>query len=285
VKRKIIKYILLLIILFCGSLASAQTASISIFPAEIRQGDPFMAQIDGAEISSVKKITFNGKKKGVFMYQDKPSALVGIDLNQKAGTYKLVAELSDGSIVEKNVEVVLRDKKEIPLGIPQKLGGNTKASQKKLVTTLNTEWKSLIGLKTNSKALWTEKFILPLKETSVGSPYGNSRKTGEYSIPHKGVDYRAKEGTDVLSVNRGVVRVAKTYRNYGKTVVIDHGLGLSSSYLHLSKMKVKVGEVVPKGKVIGLAGETGYATGPHLHFGIRINDITIDPVKFFELFK
>ena len=153
-------------VLACGTSVSSQTASISIFPSEIRQGDPFMAQIDGAEISSIKKITFNGKKRGIFMYQEKPSALVGIDLNQKPGTYKLVAEFSDGSIVEKNVEVVLRDKKEIPLGIPSKLGGNTKASQEKLVTTLNTEWKSLIGLKTNSKALWTEKFILPLKETS-----------------------------------------------------------------------------------------------------------------------
>ena len=68
----------------------------------------------------------------------------------------------------------------------------------------------------------------------VTAPYGNSRKTGEYSIPHKGADYRAKDGTEIMALNRGVVRIAQTFRNHGKTIVIDHGQGLMSFYLHLS---------------------------------------------------
>jgi murein DD-endopeptidase MepM/ murein hydrolase activator NlpD len=88
-----------------------------------------------------------------------------------------------------------------------------------------------------------------------------------------------------MAVNRGVVRIAANYRNYGKSIFIDHGLELVSYYLHLSKYKVKVGDVVERGQVIGLSGHTGYTLGAHLHLGIKINEITIDPVNFFELFK
>ena len=286
-QRKIITYILL-IILFYGSLVFAQTAQtvfISFFPEEIRQGDPFMAQIDGAKISSIKKLTFNGKKMGILLYQEKPTALIPVDLNKKAKTYELRAELTDGNIIKKDVVIVQRDKKETPLGIPEKLGGNTKASQNKLVSTLNADNKKLAGLRTNGKSLWKEKFIAPLRQIVVTSPYGNSRKTGEYAIPHKGTDYKAPEGTEILAINRGVVRFAKTLRNHGKTIVIDHGQGVMSFYLHLSKFKVKKGVVVERGKVIALSGATGYTLGAHLHFGLRINDIAIDPEKFFELFK
>ena len=244
-----------------------------------------MVQIDGAEISIIKKLSFAGKKIHVFMYQGKPTALVGVDLNKKPGAYPLALELSDGTVVKKDIEVEKRDKTETPLGIPEKLGGNTKASQDKLVASLNEDNKSLAGLRTNAKTLWTEAFMFPLKQMAVTSPYGNGRLTGEYSIPHKGTDYKAKVGTEVAAVNRGVVRVVKAFRNHGKTIVIDHGMGLMSYYLHLSSYKVKVGDVVKKGQIIALSGQTGYAVGPHLHLGIRIGDIAIDPEKFFELFK
>lgn len=219
------------------------------------------------------------------MYIGKPSGLVAIDLNKKPGDYALIAEMVNGEIIKNIVNVGKRGIVEESLGIPEKLGGNTKASQDKLVTTLVEDKKSVTGLRTNIKALWTKKFISPLQQIYITSPYGYSRKTGEYSIPHKGVDYRAKEGTEVMAVNRGVVRIAASYRNYGKSIFIDHGLGLVSYYLHLSKYKVKVGDVVERGQVIGLSGHTGYTLGAHLHLGIKINEITIDPVKFFELFK
>ncbi len=286
-QRIILSIFIFTAILLSGNTTTfAQTASLLVFPAEIRQGDPLLVQIEGVtDVALIKKVTFANKKLGIFMYQGKPSALFGVDLNKKAGTYELILELTDGNIIKKNVEIVKRDKTETPLGIPEKLGGNTKKSQDTLVTTLNEDNKKLIGIRTNVKSLWNEKFIPPLKQIYITAPYGNSRKTGEYSIPHKGVDYRAKEGTEVTSINRGVVRVVTTLRNHGKTIVIDHGQGVMSFYLHMSKFKVKIGDVVKRGQVIGLSGATGYTLGAHLHLGIRINDIAIDPEKFFELFK
>jgi len=287
VNRKIIALNLFFIpTLLYGTVAAfAQTASLSFSPAQIIQGEPLLVQIDGATNISVKKMTFDGMAIGVLMYQGKPTALVGIDLNKKQGAYELAVELSDGQILKKIVDVGERQKIEAPLDIPQKLGGNTRESQKKLITTLADENKSLANLRTGTKAFWTEKFIPPLKQILVTDEYGYSRKTGSYSIPHKGVDYRAEEGTPVMALNRGVVRVGNTYRNYGKTIVVDHGLGLMTFYMHLSKIKVSGGELVKRGQIIGLSGRTGYAEKPHLHLTVRINGASIDPVKFLELFR
>ena len=271
---------------FCVSLAGATEKSLKIIPEQIIQGGPFLAVIEEIkDISAVKKITFDGETVGVFSYQNKPTALVGVDLKKKAGNYDLVVQFSDGQSIKKVVNVGAREKVETPLGIPEKLGGNTKESQNKLVATLAEENKSLANLRTGKKAFWMEKFAYPLSQIVVTDVYGYSRKTGEYSIAHKGVDFRAKEGTPVMAINRGIVRVAKSYRNYGKVVVIDHGLGLMTFYLHLSKIKVNEGELVKLGQAIGLSGQTGYVLSPHLHLSVRINNNSIDPIKFFELFK
>ena len=86
-------------------------------------------------------------------------------------------------------------------------------------------------------------------------------------------------------MNAGVVRIAQKFPTYGNTVVIDHGLGVMTFYMHLSKIKVVKGQAVALGKEIGLSGHTGYAEQPHLHLTIRINGISIDPMKFMTFFQ
>lgn len=270
---------------FTTTTVSAQTASLSIFPLQVMQGEPIMIQVDGKNASEIKKITFDGKKLGVFTYQGKPTALYGVDLNKKTGEYEVFAEFSDGSTARTAIIVNERKKVEAPLSIPAKLGGDTPASQTKLVSTLASENKELSVIHTGTKAFWKTAFAPPLKEVFITDEYGYSRKTGVYTIAHKGADYRAEDGTPVTAMNRGVVRVAKTYRNYGKTIVVDHGLGLMTFYMHLSKIYVNVGELVLPGQIIGKSGQTGYAEMPHLHLTVRIGGISIDPVKFMELFK
>src|SRR6185369_10900218 len=266
--------------------APLKPATFSVSPNIIYQGDPFLVQInDLNDLATIKKLSFDGKRAEIMAYKNIPTSLIGVDLNKKAGTYELSAEFLNGSIVKKNIVVGLRDKIEAPLGIPEKLGGNTSASADKLVATVNEDNKSLVGIKTEGEALWSEPFVPPLEQIFVTAPYGNSRKTGAYSIPHKGVDYRAQEDTEVFATNRGVVRITQTFRNHGQTIVIDHGEGLQSYYLHLSKINVNVGDMVERGQVIGLSGSTGYALGPHLHFSVRINDVAIDPVRFLKLFQ
>lgn len=270
----------------CVYYAGANEKDLKIFPGRVIQGEPMMVVIEGVkDVSTVKKITFGGEPLGVFMYQNKPTALIGVDLRKKTGDYDLIIQFFDGQSIKKIINVGAREKVEAPLGIPEKLGGNTKESQNKLIATLAEENKSLANIRTGEKAFWTEKFSYPLSQIIVTDIYGYSRKTGEYSIAHKGTDLRAKEGTPVRAMNRGVVRIARTYRNYGKVIVVDHGLGLMSFYLHLSKIKINEGELVKRGQTIGLSGQTGYVLSPHLHLSVRINNNSIDPIKFLDLFK
>lgn len=264
---------------------AASDAVISFEPQLLIQGDPVMVQIIGVPKSSVKGISFGGKALKVLNYSGKPTAFSAIDLSGRTGTTTIKARLSDGEILLEDVIVFPRQKSEATLGIPEKLGGDTASSQKTLVDTLAAENAELAALHTGTKAFWTMPFGYPVENPVVTDTYGYTRLTGSYSISHKGTDYRAPIGTPVLAMNRGVVRLAKTFRNYGNAIVIDHGLGLMTLYMHLSKLKVKEGELVTKGQAIGLSGDSGYAAKPHLHLSVRINGVSIDPEVFMSFFK
>lgn len=265
---------------------NAEDVYISIKPEHIIQGDPIMITLDGLnDVSKIKSIKLGTSVLKPFVYDGAVRAMYGVDINKQIGSYTITVKLNDGNSITKDIVIEPRKKIEAPLGIPEKLGGNTVSSQKKLIDTLALENLSLLNLRTGTKSFWKEAFRYPVANPVVTDDYGYLRQTGAYTIVHKGTDFRAEEGTKVYAMNRGVVRVAKTYRNYGKTIVVDHGLGVMTFYMHLSKINVAVGNLVKPGQVIGLSGKTGYAESPHLHLTVRINDISIDPVTFMGFFK
>jgi len=274
--------LLLLCVFFSVQYANAAVSSIAISPEIVFQGDPILITITDKQLP--KAITFGGEPISAFFHSGNPAALIGIDLKKPAGNYNLRITLQNGEKIVKTVHISKREKYEAPLGIPAKLGGNTTASAVNLVNTLAQENQILNKLKTGTKAFWTEKFRAPVANPIITDPYGYTRNTVGYSIAHKGTDFRAPEGTEVLAMNRGVVRVARTFRNYGKTIVVDHGLGLQTLYMHLSKIYVNEGELVLPGQLIGRSGQTGYAEKPHLHLSVKIKGVSIDPVKFLALF-
>ena len=94
---------------------------------------------------------------------------------------------------------------------------------------------------------------------------------------HKGVDFKAKRGTQVHAAGPGVVTVARRRGTYGKLVIISHGMGLETRYAHLHRIKVEEGQFVPAGALIALVGSTGRSTGPHLHFEVRQFGEPVDP--------
>lgn len=264
--------------------AHTEKPFISFSPESVTQGEPLMIQVNPSG-TSVKSMTFGGVPVRLFKYKNKVTGLVGIELNKMTGVYAVNVELSDGHIISSNVEVVKKQIKTAPFKIPEKLGGNTTVSQKDLISTLAEENSAFKKLKTGTKIWWISDFAPPLASPKVSDEFGYHRQLGSMIMAHKGVDYSAKEGTKVMATNDGIVRLVGDYRNYGKTIIIDHGLGVLSFYLHLSDARVKVGEFVLKGQTIGFSGETGYADSPHLHFSIRIYGVSVDPVKFLELFK
>lgn len=134
----------------------------------------------------------------------------------------------------------------------------------------------LFSLRTNSS------FSLPLAPPLADAPPGRNFGTrrlfnGEPRSAHGGVDYRAKVGTPVLATEGGLVVLAAHHFFAGKSVFVDHGAGLLSMYMHLSRIDVRAGRRVARGERLGLTGATGRVTGPHLHFGFRWRGARVDP--------
>ena len=99
---------------------------------------------------------------------------------------------------------------------------------------------------------------------------------------HKGVDFSAPQGTDVFVTGDGVVKsVKRSHRGYGNTIEVDHGYGYTTFYAHLKSFKVKKGQKVKRGEVIGAVGNTGKSTAPHLHYEVRKNGRTVNPIYYF----
>ncbi|MEK7227558.1 MAG: M23 family metallopeptidase [Patescibacteria group bacterium] len=255
--------------------------SLSIRPENPIQGEPVLVSVKNLSgTSMIRSVVFNDKPLGVF----DNSALIGIDLRQTTGSYPIILTLSDGRTIKRNLTVGTRTIVKAPLGIPQKLGGNTPEAEGKLLNSLVKEGIIINSVKSGPAKLWSGKFRYPLNgEIIITDVYGYSRITGGSTIAHKGTDFRAATGTPVYAMNSGKVAFTDYLRNYGNTIIIDHGLGLMTIYMHLSEIDVKVGDMVEKGKLIGKSGDTGYVLGPHLHITVRINGISIDPMKFMAL--
>ncbi len=127
------------------------------------------------------------------------------------------------------------------------------------------------------------RFVLPASG-EVNSSFGERRVFNEkHNSTHGGVDITEPYGAAVKASNSGRVVLASDLYFSGKTVIIDHGLGVFTVYCHFSKIRVKRGESVRKGDIIGEVGATGRATGPHLHWGMKIFGKSVDPFSLLSL--
>jgi murein DD-endopeptidase MepM/ murein hydrolase activator NlpD len=130
---------------------------------------------------------------------------------------------------------------------------------------------------------WRGSFAPPV-EASISDVFGVERVfNGSVQSTHQGLDFRVPSGTSIAAVNSGRVILARSLFFEGNCVVIDHGQGLLTLYLHLSKFLVKEGDDVNKGQAIGLSGGTGRATGPHLHLAVRWQGLYLDPQVLLKL--
>ncbi len=125
---------------------------------------------------------------------------------------------------------------------------------------------------------------------SLSAPLGNPVVTSTFGYRvhpifndrrlHTGLDFRASSGTPIMAARSGEVVFAGWRGGYGNCTIIDHGGGLATLYAHQSAIRVAAGDVVSRGQVIGAAGSTGYATGPHLHYEVRVNGVPADPLPY-----
>lgn len=140
------------------------------------------------------------------------------------------------------------------------------------------------------EALWEGDFILPVSGRITGA-YGERRLykkiSGGSSLSwrgiHSGIDIRQKKGQPVFASNSGRVIIAKRFVSEGNAIVIDHGQGVLTFYCHLDKINVKKDDFVKKGEIIGNVGSTGLSTAPHLHFGLYIHSVPVNPLLWIKM--
>jgi murein DD-endopeptidase MepM/ murein hydrolase activator NlpD len=134
----------------------------------------------------------------------------------------------------------------------------------------------------SKKRHWAQPFVRPV-DGSVSSAFGLRRFfNDEPRAPHRGVDLRGDKGTAVRAFSAGKVILTGNHFFAGKSVYLDHGLGLITQYIHLSEINVTDGQMVSAGQVIGKLGSTGRVTGPHLHFGVSVLGTWVDPMPLLE---
>jgi len=133
--------------------------------------------------------------------------------------------------------------------------------------------------------LFQKEFKQPMR-SRITSSYGTQRLfNGTKQGQHLGIDFRAKIGTKVPAVNRGKVVLARELFYTGNTIIIDHGLKIFSVYGHLSKLNVNEGDIVDIGDIVGRVGNTGRTSGPHLHWGVKLNGDWLDGLSLIDASK
>jgi murein DD-endopeptidase MepM/ murein hydrolase activator NlpD len=131
--------------------------------------------------------------------------------------------------------------------------------------------------------LWTGAFLVP-RTSEISSTFGTGRTfNGAVASRHLGVDFRGAVGAPIIAANAGVVALVDRFFLGGRVVYIDHGAGIVTGYVHMSKVLVAVGDTVARGQQIGLVGATGRVTGPHLHWNARYGALTVNPMDLLTI--
>ena len=152
------------------------------------------------------------------------------------------------------------------------------------MAAVEVEIKKIAGIKSFGEEYIGETMIWPIPgKTNITSQYGMRTHpiTGIYSL-HKGVDVSAPIGTDFVAMASGVVTKAEYNKYYGNMVIIDHGGGVQTLYAHGSEIVAKLGDLIAQGDTVLKVGSTGYSTGPHAHFEIRIDGETVNPLDYVK---
>lgn len=254
-----------------------------------KQGQILVIKVPTAEDPARVQGTFLGRTVQLFP-ETRPGepkgfvGLLGIDLQDEPGTHELAIQVTNAGhsrSLTYRVEVVKEKFRVEHLKLPkdkvdldEQSLARWKAEQEQVKEALATDSQS---------RLWQPSFVEPVSGKRTGI-FGSVRiMNGQARNPHNGEDIGAPTGTDVAATNDGVVRLTVDHVFSGKGIFLDHGLGFYSMYFHLSDVLVKDGEAVKTGQIIGKVGATGRATGPHLHWGVKLNGARVNPYALLDL--
>jgi hypothetical protein len=270
---------------FLTTAAARAQDAVTLSPAVVQAGSPELIRVDAPASATVtgewlkqKLEFFRAGERGWF-------ALAGVDVETPAGasTLQISAKLSDGTArdLSSAVEIHVGQYRTGTLTVAPKFVEPPPEALAQIKAEV--ELKTRIFGATAPEPLWSGSFRAPVTAQPTDS-FGTRRTfNGQLASVHKGMDFRAGTGTPVHAANAGVVVLARKLYYEGNCVVIDHGLGIFTISMHLSRIDVKEGEQVSRGQMLGLSGATGRVTGPHLHWAVRWQDAYLDPAKLLRM--
>jgi len=274
------KILIITLILLCNLYA------LKINQSTVKNANTVLLEISKKNISNVK-LTFDKQNINFFKNPFKENshyALIPISYYQKKKDYRVIVSYIENSkkIFEgKNLKIIDGNYKSEVINVSKTKFKPKPSRVKRTKKEYSQAMKVYNSISKN--ILWNEDFIYPLN-TKITSNFGTKRVyNGKLKSYHSGTDFRAKNGTAIIASNSGIVKISQNRFYSGNSIVIDHGQGVYSCYFHLSKMNYKVGDFIKKGAILGLSGDTGRVTGPHLHFSFRINGIQVDPLNSISL--
>ena len=273
------------LLFFNQPVASYQHLTVLEFLNEknLKPGDALIFKLANQNEQGIH-VEFEGSEVPLFKYRDHMRGIIPLSPKMRSGGHSLAIQREGQEKIFKEFHLEERRAKIILLPVPQ----NLFQTPRELVRNLAKQQAVIAETikDTNPNPLFSKPFGLPLSDNRrVSSLYGEIRKTGNESIRHVGVDFAEIGGTLVYAINDG--RIARTYTDpiYGKTVIVDHGAGISSLYMHLNEIKIREGVFAPQGKVLGTVGTSGYSSARHLHLSLKIRGQSVDPLQFVKTWR
>ena len=273
--------------LFVGLSYGENVVKVSWFPQELRQGEVLFVTVKPDE-TQVTSVSGNLDGTPIYFYEregDGFAGIVGVDLAASPGQRDLKVEIKDleGRSFERvfQVQVNAGEFEVQKLTVAPEMVDFTEETYQRYLAE-RKELKRVFN-QVRPVRVWRHAFVQPV-EGPITSAFGLRRVFNDKArAPHSGVDIGAAEGTAVGACNDGIVVFAQELYLEGNTVIIDHGFGLYSIYMHLSKIQSSEGDTVHVDEVIGLVGATGRVTGPHLHWGIKLLGAKVDPFSLVRV--
>lgn len=254
-----------------------------------KQGQIIVVKIPTEDTEALVRGSFLGRTVSFFS-EPRPGepkgfvGLLGIDMQDEPGTHELAVEMKNGEqtrqlsysilVVKEKFRVEHLTLPKDKVDLDEKSLARWKVEQEQVKEALAMD---------SQMRLWQANFLEPVNGRRTGI-FGSVRiMNGQARNPHNGEDIGAPLGADVAATNDGVVRLTVDHIFSGKGVYVDHGLGFYSMYFHLSDVLVKEGDLVKAGQIVGKVGATGRATGPHLHWGVKLNGARVNPYALLDL--
>ena len=263
----------------------SQSNAVTLTPDVVVAGSPELLHLQATPDAKVegdwlgRKVQFFPAHNGRDWF-----ALAGVDVEAPTGPSVLhVVERSDKGTLEfsRTIEIHPAHYRTGSLTVPPKFVAPDPEDLKRIQA--ESQLKAKVFAASVSVPLWAGNFRAPVTAQPTDS-FGTRRTfNGKLASIHKGMDFRAPTGTLVHAGNSGMVVLARPLYYEGNCVVIDHGLGIFTISMHLSRIDVKEGQHVATRERLGLSGATGRVTGPHLHWAVRWQDAYLDPAKLLRL--